>query len=213
MKITNISIQAHNNDRVNISVDGKYRFSLDVFQLTPLSVKVGNEYSESEIADLEKEGEFGKAYSRALEYCLMRPHSSHEIKDYLYRKTKATLDKKGNIKPGISTEIAARIYDRLLEKGHIDDMKFASYWVNNRSLKKGVSRRKLISELRVKGVDSSIIEKLLADTGRNDLDEAKKVVDRKRRHYPDDHKLTMYLARQGFSYDIAKQALSLNDEF
>lgn len=211
MKVTAISVQTHNDNRVNISIDGKYRFSLDIFQLTALSIKIGNDYNESEIIKFEGESSFGKAYGRALEYCLMRPHSSHEIKDYLYRKTKSTLDKNGKIKPGITTEIAARVFDRLLEKGYIDDTKFANYWVENRLLTKGASRRKLFSELRVKGVDNTIIERALVNTERNDIDEVKKIITKKRSRYSDDSKLTMYLARQGFSYDTVKQALA--DEF
>jgi regulatory protein len=68
MKITDISIQVKNKDRVNISVDGKYRFSLDIFQLGELGVKVGNEYTEDELTEIETESQFGKLYARALEY-------------------------------------------------------------------------------------------------------------------------------------------------
>ena len=47
MKITTISVQKRDNNRVNISVDGKYRFSLDVYQLVELCVKVGRECDEA----------------------------------------------------------------------------------------------------------------------------------------------------------------------
>jgi regulatory protein len=75
MKITDISVQTRNPDRVNVSVDGKYRFSLDILQVTELGVKIGNDYSEQELAELEDESIYGKLYARALEYTLMRPHS------------------------------------------------------------------------------------------------------------------------------------------
>ncbi|HCR55918.1 TPA: recombination regulator RecX, partial [Candidatus Saccharibacteria bacterium] len=41
MKITDISLQAKNKDRVNVSVDGTYAFSLDVYQVGELGVRVG----------------------------------------------------------------------------------------------------------------------------------------------------------------------------
>ena len=206
MKITSISAQKRDNNRVNILVDGKYRFSLDVYQLVELGVKVGREYDEAELVALEQDSQFGKLYGRALEYCLMRLHSVREVKDYLYRKTRPTRDKTGEIKPGVSPEITMRVYDRLVEKGYIDDIKFTKYWVENRSLTKGVSLRKLTSELRTKGVESSIIEQTLGETERNDGEEIQKIIAKKRSHYPDDQKLIAYLARLGFSYDEIKKA-------
>jgi regulatory protein len=207
MKITSISAQKRDNNRVNILVDGKYRFSLDVYQLVELGVKVGREYDEAELVALEQDSQFGKLYGRALEYCLMRLHSVREVKDYLYRKTRPTRDKTGEIKPGVSPEITMRVYDRLVEKGYINDIKFTKYWVENRSLTKGVSLRKLTSELRAKGVESSIIEQTLGETERNDGEEIQKIIAKKRSHYPDDQKLIAYLARLGFSYDEIKKAI------
>ena len=207
MKITTISVQKRDNNRVNISVDGKYRFSLDVYQLVELGVKVGREYDEAELVTLEQDSQFGKLCGRALEYCLMRLHSVREVKDYLYRKTRPTRDKTGEIKPGVSPEITMRVYDRLVEKGYIDDIKFTKYWVENRSLTKGVSLRKLTSELRTKGVESSIIEQTLGETERNDSEEIQKIITKKRSHYPDDQKLIAYLARLGFNYDEIKKAI------
>jgi len=207
MKITSISAQKRDNNRVNILVDGKYRFSLDVYQLVELGVKVGREYDEAELVALEQDSQFGKLYGRALEYCLMRLHSVREVKDYLYRKTRPTRDKTGEIKPGVSPEITMRVYDRLVEKGYIDDIKFTKYWVENRSLTKGVSLRKLTSELRTKGVESSIIEQTLGETERNDSEEIQKIITKKRSHYPDDQKLIAYLARLGFNYDEIKKAI------
>src|SRR5258708_5647739 len=90
MKITAITSQQKDLNRINVMVDGKYRFSLDIFQLSDLGIKVGKEYSEAQLMELETESQFGKLYARTLEYCLIRPHSAREVKDYLYRKTRDT---------------------------------------------------------------------------------------------------------------------------
>ena len=189
-------------------VDTKYRFSLDIFQLVELGIRVGNEYEERELDDLEQESQFGKLYARALEYCLMRPHSAKEVRDYLYRKTRDTRTKTGDVKKGVSAALTSRVYDRLVEKGYIDDEKFTRYWVENRNLTKGTSRRKLEAELRAKGVDSTIISSQLEETGRSDDTELLKIIAKKQKRYPDQQKFMQYLARQGFSYDDIKQALS-----
>jgi len=207
MKITSITTQKRDRNRVNVSVDGKYRFSLHAFQLIELGVKVGREYAEDELVALEQESLIGKVYGRALEYCLMRPHSVREVQQYLYKKTRPKLDKTGELKPGIAPEITSRVFERLIEKGYVDDNKFARFWVENRLVKKGVSKRKLRSELITKGINSTIISQMLSETVRNDSDELKKIIAKKRSLYPDDKKLTAYLARQGFNYDEIKRAI------
>ena len=213
MKITDISLQARDKNRVNVSVDGKYRFSLDVYQVGDLGLKIGKEYTDKELTELETESQYGKMYARTLEYTLMRPHSAKEVRDYLYRKTrtvKMRSKKTGELydKPGVSQEVTSRVFDRLVEKGYIDDEKFTRYWVENRSLTKGASKRKLTAELRSKGVEQTIIEKFLAESARSDDDEIMKIIAKKRNRYPDDQKLMQYLARQGFSYDDIKAALA-----
>jgi regulatory protein len=208
MKITAISAQIKDKNRVNISVDGKYRFSLDIYQLAELSLKVGKTFEEAELIALEQESQFGKVYSRALEYCLMRPHSAREVRDYLYRKTRPKRDKSGELKPGVSTEITERVFDRLSDKKYIDDIKFAKYWVENRSISKGTSFRKLKSELCAKGINSKTIDEVLGDAERDDKTEMQKIIIKKRARYPDNKKLIAYLVRLGFDYDDIKQALS-----
>jgi regulatory protein len=208
VKITSISVQQRDKNRVNVSVDGKYRFSLDFSQLTELGVRVGNEYSETELADLENESQFGKLYMRALEYSLMRPHSQYELSQYLYRKTRDTLTKTGSIRKGVSKALTERVYDRIIEKGYVNDESFARYWVDNRQLRKGISRRKLQAELASKGVNRSIVESLLLQTERSDEDEIQKIIEKKASRYNDEQKLIAYLARQGFSYDDIKQAIA-----
>ena len=212
MKITNLSTQQRDPNRINVFVDDKYRFSLDVSQVVSLGVKVGREYDEQELAELEQESQFGKLYGRALEYCLMRPHSAREVRDYLWRKTRATRyrsKKTGELKerPGVSQALVDRVYKRLVEKAYIDDEKFTRYWVENRNQTKGMSQRKLEAELRAKGVANDIIERNLRDSLRNDTDELQKIIAKKRRRYPDEQKFMQYLARQGFSFDDIKTAL------
>jgi regulatory protein len=177
-----------------------------------LGIKVGRDYTEEELVELETESQFGKVYTRALEYCLMRPHSSREMRDYLYRKTRDTPKKTGGMRKGVSPAITERVFNRLTEKGYIDDEKFARYWIENRNLRKGTSKRKLQAELRAKGIESGVIERLLSDSDRSDESEITKIIAKKRSRYPDDQKLMQYLARQGFGFDDIKSALSADED-
>jgi regulatory protein len=211
MKITAVTAQVKDKNRVSVMVDGNYRFSLDIYQYADLGLRVGKEYTEEELLGLEAESQFGKVYARALEYCLMRPHSAKEVRDYLYRKTRDSRTKIGEMRKGVPAEITTRVFDRLVEKGYVNDEKFARYWIENRNLAKGASQRKLTAELRAKGVSQTVIGQLLEESVRSDEEELQKVIAKKRARYPDDQKLMQYLARQGFGYDDIKQALTTSD--
>ena len=183
MKITAISVQQRNPERVNISIDGAYRFSLNLAQLADYGLKTGQEISEAQLAEYEEESAFGKLYMRALEYCLLRPHSAEAR--YLWRKTRPTRYKsrrsgEQSTRPGVSRALADRVFDRLIERGHIDDEAFARYWATHRNQTKGASRRKLQAELAAKGVVASVIEQALAESERSDLDELYKVLEKSR---------------------------------
>lgn len=213
MKITDISIQARDKNRVNVSVDGKYRFSLDVFQVGELGLKIGREYSEQELVELEDESQYGKLYARALEYCLIRPRSTKEMRDYLWRKTRPTKKrhhKTGEIieKPGVKPELTERVLARLIEKEYLDDEKFARFWLEHRFMQKGASVRRLKLELAQKGIDRETIDSLIAENIRSDEEELAKIIAKKCYKYRgDEQKFKAYLARQGFSYDDISRAL------
>lgn len=213
MKITGITAQQRDKNRINVMVDGKYRFSLDILQLGDLGVKVGKEYTEAEMAELEEESQFGKVYTRALEYALTRPRSQKEVRDYLYKKTRDTRTKTGDVKKGVAKELTERVFQRLEEKGYVSDEKFARFWAENRNQAKGISRRKLIAELRAKGVESGLIEQVIPEVGRTDENELEKIIAKKRNRYPDDQKLMAYLARQGFNYDDIRRVLESPEEY
>lgn len=215
VKITGIQAQVKNKNRVNISIDGKYRFSLDIFQLNELGVRVGMQLTKGQLDALEYEGVFGKLYARALEYCLMRPRSIKEMRDYLWKKTltKKYKTKTGEVRdrPGVPPALTERVLERLIEKSYLDDVSFARWWVEYRHQIKGVSVRKLQTELMTKGVSRSIIEDTMATSTRQDEEELKKVIAKKQKRYQDKQKFIQYLLRQGFLYSDIQDALEVDE--
>lgn len=216
-KITKLTSQQKNDQRVNVFVDGVYKFSLDLFQIAEQGIQVGKEYSEEELVALEEESTFGKLYARALEYTMIRPHSAKEIRGYLWKKTrdmKFRSKKTGEWKTraGVSQEIADRVYERLVQKGYIDDEKFTRYWVENRNQRKGTSFRRLEAELYAKGVSAEIIHQTIQNSTRDEKSELQKIIAKKASKYEDEQKLIAYLARQGFSYEDIRMALVDNDD-
>lgn len=98
------------------------------------------------------------------------------------------------------------VVERLIDKGYLDDEKFAAYYIENRYVRRGVSHRRLKVELQKKGVDPEIINRLLSQEARDENQEIMKMIAKKRQKY-DDNKLVNYLVRQGFGYQLAKEAV------
>ena len=191
-RITDLKQGVKNPNRVNVFVDNEFAFSLDVAQVVDYKVKVGREISKEEFDELKNASEFGKLYQRALEWVLIRPRSERETRDYLRRRR---------------PELCEDVICRLRSHGYLDDRKFAAWWVENRFVNKGVSAKRLRMELMKKGVSKEIIDDVLEGSERNDADEIRKIIKKKRARY-DDKKLMEYLARQGFSYDLIKELIN-----
>ena len=126
----------------------------------------------------------------------------------------------GRAKTGLPTKPGAAISDddieaviaKLIDLRIIDDENFARYFVSNRNQIKGASEKKLRMELKNKGVSDAIIQDVLSEDEfgeklRDDKVEIMKMIEKKRRRGYDDAKLTQYLARQGFSYDLIRESL------
>lgn len=196
LKITGMKEGVKNPERVNVYVNEKFAFSLDVAQVVDFHLKIGFEISEAEFEELKRASEFGKLYQRALEWVLSRPRSEKECRDYLYKKI---FEKK------LDKNYIDLITDKLKEKKYLDDRKFAEFWVENRFVKKGVSLKRLKMELMKKGISKEIIDEVMSESGRNDAEEIRKIITKKARKYDDERELIQYLCRQGFSYQLVRE--------
>ena len=215
--VTDIKEAVRDRDRLNIFIDNKFYCSLALSQLVDLKIKIGRQLSDEELASLKHASEFGKLYQRALEYALLRPHSTKEMQDYLKKKTldkkvrvkdRKTGEYKTVVKQGVDKSLVAPVMERLCERGYVDDERFAQLWLENRSLRKGASLKKLKLELKAKGISDDIIERCLAESPRNEREELRKMIERKAKRYPDEQKLIQYLLRQGFNYSDVLEELS-----
>jgi regulatory protein len=197
MKITSIKAQIKNAGRVSVYVDGQYSFSLNHSQLLEQGLRSGLEIDELRLRELKDASEFGKAYDRSLNYVTIRPRSQREFMDYTKRKKWATCD-------------AQQILNKLVERGYVNDERFASAWVESRKLNKAVSEKRLKLELKQKGITDKIIDQVLGSAGFSEQESLKLLITKKRRltRYQDDKKLVQYLAGQGFKYEDIKRMLS-----
>jgi regulatory protein len=197
MKITAIKQQVKRQDRYSIYGDGKYLFSFSESELLSSGIKIGQDLDESKLDELRNKAVLDKAYDRALNLISQRLRSEWEIRDYLKRKE-------------YEEAVRDAVVERLCTRGYINDANFAKRWVENRRLLKSTSKRRLSQELRQKRIEDEIIKQTLEADETDETEVLKDLIERKRKQtkYKDDLKLMQYLARQGFSYDNIKSALT-----
>jgi len=197
-QITRIKAQK-NKKRVNIYLDGKFAFGLDADNFLKAGLKVGQKLTEKQVDDLVFKNEFQKLLNRALRLISRRPRSEKEIRDYLRRKKSPP-------------KLIEEVIKKLKKLKQINDLEFARWWVEQRSTFRPRGKFGLTMELRQKGIDKTIIEKSI-----NKVDElplATKLAQKKLRVYKNlprqefYQKMSAYLVRRGFSWEIIKKVVA-----
>jgi len=201
VKITNIQSQVKRKDRVSVSVDGKYSFSLGLNQVQNTGLKIGQAITKEELESFKQQSSDGKLLDKVLRWLAIRPRSAWELTDYLKRNKIEEAD-------------AQNVTEKVIGFGYIDDEKFAESWVRSRRILKSVSVKRLRQELFQKRVEADIIDKILAEDDADELDVLADLIGRKSKQtrYHDREKLIAYLARQGFGYSDIKEALDRSSE-
>ena len=194
--ITALKVQKRNKNRVNVYLDGRYSFSLVNHLAVPL--RRGQVLSDAEIARLKQEDEFHRVYERAAKLIAHRPRSETEVRRRMERQ-------------GVAPDLIERVIERLTSVGLLDDARFAQLWVENRETFRPRSRQMLRYELRQKGLDDETIAQALEQV--DEEESARRLaLQRGRRLSRLDwptfrRKLTGYLARRGYSYELAHRAV------
>lgn len=150
---------------------------------------------------------FDRYYNLSLRFLSYRPRSEKEIYDYLKKKSSNS--------PNLTEEIINKIIEKLKEYRFIDDSAFAKFWVEQRTKFKSKPIRVIEYELKQKGIDKILTEEILSSFDRTDLDleNARKLAERKLDFYRGldvrkrKEKVTNYLLRRGFSFEIVRKAL------
>jgi regulatory protein len=111
---------------------------------------------------------------------------------------------------GVPEDAAEAVLSRFEDVGLIDDAVFADAWVESRHYGRGLARRALASELRTRGVDSTLIDEAVGQLGDEQEEEkARELVDRKLRatrgldRDKRIRRLAGMLARKGYSEGLA----------
>lgn len=192
--ITSIKSQKNKN-RVNIYLDDKFGFGIDLENFVKLGLRVEQELTEEKIKEIVKKAEFQKTFDKLLKFAMLRPRSEKEIQDWLRRKK-------------IHESLHNELFNQLKRLDLIDDEKFARWWVEQRQSFRPKPKRILDFELRIKGIGSETIKEALGESEIDEKTIAIELLKKKDRGW-DERKMMNYLAGHGFDWESARDSVKI----
>ncbi len=189
-----------NKKRVNIYLDGKFGFGIDLENFVKIGLKVEQELSDKEVEEIVKKAEFQKTLDKLLRFATLRPRSEKEIKDWFKRRK-------------IYESLHDELFNRLNRLDLIDDTKFAQWWVEQRSSFRPRGKRALEMELRMKGIKKEMIGQVLSNLKVDEEKVARELLNKKSykwKNLPKREaraKMSAFLARKGFNWEIIEKVL------
>lgn len=194
-----------NKKRVNVYLDDKFGFGLDLETFVKLDLKTEQELTDSQVGKIVKEAEFQKVYDKLLRFSTLRPRSEKELKSWL---------KKHKVHKSLYKDL----FNRLKRLGLFDDRKFAKWWVGQRLEFKSKSKKELEYELRKKGIDKNTLDDVLSEVEIDEDKIAKELLEKKKYRWEKLPKLDAkkkmgeYLARKGFVWEVIKKVIDASHQ-
>ncbi len=195
-RITALTLQKRNHQRVNVFLDGEFAFGLS--RIMAAWLHIDQLISDEKIAELKAGDDREVAYQQALKFLSYRQRSiaevSRNLKEHRYAE-----------------EIVSEVLTRLQNNGLLDDRRFAESWVENRSEFRPRSKRALAVELRQHGIADEDIDPITQDIDDEELayqaglKHSRKMENLEWMEFR--QKLSSFLARRGFSYDVIKSVV------
>ena len=193
-----------NKNRVNVYLDDKFGFGIDLDNFVLLHLKLNQELTQQEVEEIIKKAEFQKTWDKLLRFAMLRPRSEKEVKDYFRRK-----------------EIHESLHEDLLKKlkhlNLLNDLDFAKWWIDQRSNFKPKSKRIIIQELRMKGISTDNIDDAFGETVIDEEKLARDLVEKKMYKWQGlderikKQKISQYLAGKGFGWDVIEKITKKSD--
>lgn len=192
--ITSVKLQKDKN-RVNVYLDDKFGFGIDLDNFVLLNLKIDQELTEKEVTDIVKKAEYQKTLDKLFRFAMVRPRSEKEVTDYFKRKK-------------VHESMHEKLFEKLKHLELLDDTKFAQWWVEQRQNFRPKPKRILSIELRIKGIKKEIIDEVLGEEIVDEEKMARELISKKAYKWKSlepreaKQKMSQYLAGKGFSWDV-----------
>lgn len=197
--ITAITLQQRDDSRVSIEIDGRFAFGLHIDIQLEHHLRVGMPLTADVITTLQNEDEAKRAILAALNLLSFRARSSGELARRLCEK-------------GYGPAAVDRAICRMQELHYLDDAAYADRFVESRLAHRPRSASMIRRELRQKGIDPALAEQALDAAGIDEAADALALARKRLRGRPLDdgerRRLTGFLGRRGYGWDVIRQVLS-----
>jgi regulatory protein len=196
-RITLISVQKRNPNRLNVEINGSFALGLD--RMIAAWLHIGQYLNDEDIARLKKRDIDEVLYQSAVHLISYKSRTKTELMERLVEK-------------GYSRDEVQAVLDRLEQNHLIDDRGYAERWVEDRSLFHPRSHKLMALEMRRKGIASEIASEALAGI-REDFTLALEAGRKSLRRWQGldeqefNKKCADFLARRGFSYTVIRTVL------
>ena len=154
---------------------------------------------------MKKEMTEQEAYLQLAALCAQAEHCQQEMRDKMRRW-------------GLNDTMQDRIIARLIKEHYIDDERYARAFVKDKIRYNKWGRRKVQQALWLKHIDSDIQQRVLDEIDEKEyLDVLRPLLKQKRKSvkaesdYELNQKLVRFALGRGFSFDIIRQCLNVDD--
>ena len=192
-----ITYTSGKNNKMHISTDGEYRFTVDADFWFSLGIYQNDDISEEELAALEEKIGVRRAFNKGMDFLSRRAHSKKE----LIQKISKTNEK----------NYAIIACDLLEERGYLCDEDFAAQYYEYLQRVKHFGAQHIAAELAKKGIDRFVIAALTAADESDPREEIRALLEGKFAGKCADEKAKRRtvnaLLRLGYSYSDVKSAM------
>ena len=183
-------------DKIHISVDGEYSFTVDEAYFLSMGIYNGKEVDDDELNEIKQIVAVRRAYNYAVTLLSRRDHSERELMSKLTQKG--------------YTDGAQEAVTKLRDGGYVSDERFARLYAGELQTLKRYGKRRIEQELYRKGIDREIIREVLDET-EFEQSELVSLIERKYGRYLSNEKGVQKtingLLRMGYSYGEIRDAL------
>ena len=215
MKVTKLSSQKRDPNRVNMYIDEDFFCGISLDSVAKFNIYIGKEFEERELENVLFEELKGRFSQRAMNYISRAIKTEFQVRRYL---KDLSYKKKGKWFTDIPQEqletIINETVSKLKEYGYLNDEEFAEQFIQSRVKNKPRGKTILVSELISKGVNIDLAREKVEELVEDEYDMLKRIYTKKYGNEEitmEDNKKIDFLKRKGFNWDLINEFI--NNEF
>jgi regulatory protein len=191
--ITRLVQGKKNPNRVNLYLDDSFAFALSIDEVARHNLKKGLDLTPAQIEELKSTDQTEYLYAKLLNFLSFRPRTVKEVRDRLKKYEMTDKDEQESL------------IMRLKDRGYLDDIAFAKWFIESRNAHRPRSPRMLAQELMSKGVGRDDIASVISEVN-DEVVSIRRIIDKKLGiprplELAEKQKIGSYLGRLGYSWD------------